>query len=164
MLLEDLLKNTPVENKRVHQEVEKAAEQIRSVTSFLNSKQHEYGKMVRMITLNEILGVKNLIQPHRQFVKECDNVKLYENGQYNPISLYLFSDILVFLKKKRLSLKKNTGHEISLLDVENVGEIPKERIQNGVYVTLKNLSYEFVFETKEESQAWIQEILLKLNK
>jgi hypothetical protein len=114
MLLEDLLKNTNKSDNAYAKLVE-ATDAIRDVTTYLNSKQHEHGNMLRIIELNEILGLKNLIQPNRHFIKECDNCKKIESGssKAKSVALYLFSDMVVYLNgRNRLSLSKNIGKEI----------------------------------------------------
>ena len=80
-----------------------ALQQITEIATYVNEKSRENEKFLRVVRLQEELGMKDLVKPSRKMVKEgqLQKIKLNEKGHV-PCRLYLFNDLLLCIKGQRL--------------------------------------------------------------
>eukprot|EP01080_Neovahlkampfia_damariscottae_P003843 gene3843-7003_t len=156
MLLDDLYKR--IHNNSAKQKLKVAIEEVSEVAIYCNDKQTEYEQMTRMIELtHSIPSFKNLIQPSRKFIKEDDTVQQCDSSKKYPIQLFLFNDLLVFVRKQS-SLGVKTTKQIDMKSILSVGEVPKDRYVDSFYVVYSSGTLEFSCKTKESCNSWIKSI------
>lgn len=95
LLLRDLLKHT-TEAHPDKEVLKLALNTIEEVTQSVNSSKREIENMQQLFRLAQDLGVENLIQPHRTYIKG-GKIERKKKGQSRPKSahLYLFNDLIL---------------------------------------------------------------------
>ncbi|XP_050425921.1 protein ECT2-like isoform X2 [Adelges cooleyi] len=104
LLLNDILKHTD-RNNPDHKALELALLSITEVMTHINEdKRRAEGQIVLFDIFNEIDNCPaHLISSHRSFITKCDVVELGDNlsGRGDSITIFLFSDMIEFSKKRR---------------------------------------------------------------
>lgn len=100
VLLEELLKNT-TETAVEFASISSSLKQISEITLYCNEKKKELENTLRVIELRNELKIKNLVQPHRKFVREGELQSVNSKGDQVQANLYLFNDLFVCTKPRR---------------------------------------------------------------
>eukprot|EP00824_Muranothrix_gubernata_P019025 TRINITY_DN38545_c0_g1_i1.p1 TRINITY_DN38545_c0_g1~~TRINITY_DN38545_c0_g1_i1.p1 ORF type:complete len:557 (-),score=134.50 TRINITY_DN38545_c0_g1_i1:67-1710(-) len=156
LLLEDLVKNTPPEHGDFVNIVD-SLEAIKQIADFVNERKREAENLMKVVEVKtNLIGYdKNLVEPHRHYVREgiVTHVKrLNIKERY----LFLFNDILI------VSIRSRSGYHckevIEMMDVNRVAMAPEQGATSHAFeiVCLGDERFLFAASSDEERDLWVQ--------
>lgn len=159
LLLENLTKKTDREHPDF-ESLDYSVQQIEEIANYVNEKRRENESIIRVVHLQEELGVTDLVKPSRKLIKEgtLHKIKLNEKGSV-PAQLYLFNDLLLCVKGNRLQTRRiNMPLDDRELKIAIFELDPTER--SDYVFAVQSAEYCFKFECSSESErtSWMQEI------
>eukprot|EP00026_Physarum_polycephalum_P001533 Phypoly_transcript_01535.p1 GENE.Phypoly_transcript_01535~~Phypoly_transcript_01535.p1 ORF type:complete len:1058 (+),score=191.57 Phypoly_transcript_01535:98-3271(+) len=162
MLLNDLLRNTPIEHPD-HGSLSSAVEKFRRLTSFVNEQKREAEDAAAIVQIQTNMRGKfpSLLVPYRKFIKE-GYLNFGENGLIRSKEGYtfLFNDLLVFTIKSTSKLEYTYKEELKLdpnanFKLENLKDDAKYK--NG-FLLKGTKSYTLLARTPVDKIAWMDAI------
>ncbi|KAJ2706918.1 hypothetical protein FB645_001213 [Coemansia sp. IMI 203386] len=123
LLLEDLLKHTPLDHVD-HQSIGDALRTIEDVAAFVNENIQEHEMTLSIIEIQRTLGLKEpLLVPGRRLVKTGVLTKICRKN-HQQRHFYLFSDILLYSSHQTPLGEDQSGHRRVPLEDCKVMDIP----------------------------------------
>mmetsp|Transcript_9310 Transcript_9310/g.28747 ORF Transcript_9310/g.28747 Transcript_9310/m.28747 type:complete len:273 (-) Transcript_9310:36-854(-) len=115
MLLQDLLRNTWAGHADLVQ-LQSAQKLVAEVAEDVENSQNEIAQANKVLEVADRLTGKlaeelELVQPHRRFIAECDAYVAMDGKRGSDMHLFLFSDLLLLCKVKKLEVAKHIFFE-----------------------------------------------------
>jgi hypothetical protein len=165
-----LLKHFPTDQSGVYKKLQDATAAIKEVTMYCNSKQKEIENLQKCNELSSRLGIKDLTQPHRTFVKQDEKegilrVRDKTGGTISVTGLYLFTDLFVCV-----SFKQTIGTKIfqiplapsSSLDVIRIEDL--KSYENAFEIYNSNVQpLKLIFPSPERKNEWIDALMEQIS-
>jgi hypothetical protein len=153
-------------NEVIYKKVLKAAQCMKDVASYCNTKESELENDRRLIELSRQFNRADLVQPGRKYVNEANDV-LYQqaNGRYGSCSLYMFNDLMYIQKKSVLKQARKIPIEpdvyaemedeivMKIMKRDTESASPKKR--KSIFRPAKNHLLKIKYKSSEECRSWV---------
>eukprot|EP01116_Phalansterium_solitarium_P021768 TRINITY_DN6912_c0_g1_i3.p1 TRINITY_DN6912_c0_g1~~TRINITY_DN6912_c0_g1_i3.p1 ORF type:complete len:1514 (-),score=661.17 TRINITY_DN6912_c0_g1_i3:304-4845(-) len=165
LLFRELLSHMPKSDVKTIELLNSTLEKIQKACTFVNEKQRESESVLKVYEIQDsIEGTKLDVNPARRFVKQGNANLRGDKGNFEPIHLILFNDVLLFTKQKLHGVGRSTSasyqvkikinlEEARIVDVSDAGTM-----KNSVELSLPKKSYVLTTNLPQEKAAWLKEL------